>query len=208
MNDQLKTGTTTIGVVFKDGILMAADKRVTMGNFIADPNFRKVFILNERLALTVAGVVSDAQLFLKLIKAEIKLKELRTGRDITVKEAANLLSGMLYGSMRQYIPSIAHLVLGGRDQDGYMIYDVSPDGALIERPGYTSSGSGSLFTLPILDSDYKKEMSKEQAIELVTKAINAALQRDSASGNGMDLVVIDRSGSKYALSREVSAKLA
>jgi proteasome beta subunit len=209
MEEKLKTGTTTIGIVFKDGIVLAADKRVTAGNMIMDGKFEKVFQLNDNIAMTFAGVVSDVQLFSKIIKAEIKLKEIRTSRTITIKEAANMLAGLLYGGIRQpsMFPSIAHFLIGGRDSIGCHLYDVTPDGALKTASEYVSSGSGSIFAYSILDSDYKKGLSKDQAVNLAIKAINAAIQRDNASGNGIDVMLITKKGVEKVLTKELNTNL-
>ncbi|GIU69506.1 MAG: hypothetical protein KatS3mg002_0742 [Candidatus Woesearchaeota archaeon] len=107
----LKTGTTTLGIVCKDGIVIAADKRATAGNFIAAKDVDKVVQINENLAITTAGSVSDIQLFIKLLRAELKLKNIKTNRVNTVKEAANLASRMVYEGARQYFPSMAHFFI-------------------------------------------------------------------------------------------------
>ncbi|MBN2454386.1 proteasome subunit beta, partial [Candidatus Woesearchaeota archaeon] len=130
----MKTGTTTIGILCRDGIVLAADKRATMGNFIADKKSDKIYQIDDKLALTTAGTVSDIQLLTKLIKAELKLKEVRTGRKPSVKEAANLLSGMIYSNIRKFslIPGLSHFILGGVDDSGTRIYDLFVDGSLTE----------------------------------------------------------------------------
>ncbi|MDO8660403.1 MAG: proteasome subunit beta, partial [Candidatus Woesearchaeota archaeon] len=133
--EMIKTGTTTIGIVCKDGIVLAADKRVTAGNLIANRRFHKVFPINENMAVTVAGLVSDAQLISKLIKAELKLKDLQTNRTSTVKEAANLLAGMLYSNIRKMsmVQSVVGFLLGGKDETGFHLYDLGIDGSTSEH---------------------------------------------------------------------------
>src|SRR3989338_4230092 len=110
---RLNTGTTTIGILCKDGVVLAADKRATAGHMIVDKRAEKVHILSDDFAVTIAGTVSDAQLIIKLVKAELKLKEVRTYKVSTTKEAANLLGGILYGSLRRMsmFPGIAHFLL-------------------------------------------------------------------------------------------------
>src|SRR3989344_4533809 len=110
MEEQLKTGTTTVGIVCKDGIVLAAGKRATAGNMIVKRGADKVHVISDDFAVTIAGVVSDAQLLIKLVKAELKLKEVRTGKKTSAKEAANLLGGLLYSNIRRMsmLPGIAH----------------------------------------------------------------------------------------------------
>ncbi len=124
--NQIKTGTTTIGIVCSDGVVLAADRRATSGNMIIDKNFTKIHNVTDNIALTIAGTVSDVQLLVKLIRAELKLKSIRTDRDVTVKEAANLLAGMVYSNIRKFsvIPGISHFIIGGKDNAGFHLFDV------------------------------------------------------------------------------------
>ena len=205
----LKTGTTTVGVKCKDAIILAADKRATAGNLIADKKTKKVYLINKQMAMTVAGSVSDIQLLAKLIKAELKLKEFRVGRQSNVKEAANLLSSMVYNNIRKMsmMPGISHFLFAGYDKSGFTLYDIFPDGSLTEIDNFVASGSGSVFAYGVLETLYQDNLSEEEAIKLVTKAINAALQRDTGSGNGIDIVKITKEGTQEVLTQEVSVKL-
>lgn len=204
-----KTGTTTVGIVCKDGIVLCADKRVTSGYLISYKKFLKIAQISENIAVTVAGSVSDVQLLVKLIKAELKLKEIRGGRDVSVKEATNLLSSLVYGSIRQMsmIPSISHFIIGGKDNKGFHCYDLSPDGSMIETDEYVSSGSGSVMAYGVLETLYKKDMTVEEGVKLGAKAINAAVQRDIASGNGIDVWTITKDGVNELLSKELEYKI-
>lgn len=209
MNDNIKKGTTTIGIVCKDGLVMAADRRATAGNMIVNKKTSKIHFIEESMVVTMAGTVSDAQLLAKLIKAELKLKEIRTGRKVTVKEAANLLGGMVYENIRRMslIPGISHFILGGKDDSCYGLYDLFADGSVTEIDDYISSGSGSVFALGVLETNYTKDMTTEEGVQLALKAINAALQRDTASGNGVDIVTITSQGVKKAVEKEISINL-
>jgi len=207
--DVLKTGTTTVGIVCKDGIVLAADKRATAGNYIVDKKAKKIHKVNDTMALTTAGTVSDIQLMIKYLRAEVKLKEFRSGRKPNVAEAANLLAGMVYGNIRKMsmIPGISHFLFAGNDQKGFHLYDIFADGSLTEIDTFVSSGSGSVFALGVLETLYKKDMSINDGVALVMKAVNAALQRDSASGDGLDVFKITKDGAQEVLSREVNGKL-
>lgn len=194
MENGLKTGTTTVGIITNEGVVLAADMRATAGNFIVNKDVDKIHQIADYMAVTMAGGVSDAQLLVKLIKAELNLKKLRTNRNPTVKEAANLLSSMVYKSIRQMVPGISHFLLGGKDNDGFHIYDIYPDGSITKVDDYVSSGSGSVFAYGVLETLYKPELTLEEAKELVAKSVNAALQRDSASGGGINIFTVTSEG--------------
>ncbi len=200
MEEQLKTGTTTVGLMCKDGIVLAADRRATAGYLIANKKAEKVFAINSRIAVTISGMVSDAQLLTKLIKAEIKLKELRSDREITVKEAANLLAGLTYSNVRRpsMIPGIAHFLLGGVDSQGFHLYDLFADGSVTDCDDFVSSGSGSVFAYGVLETLWKKDMSVAEGVDLAIKCVNAAMQRDIASGQGIDVLSITKDGVRKA----------
>jgi len=205
----LKTGTTTVGIKCKDAVILAADKRATAGHLIADKKAQKVHIVNEKMALTTAGTVSDIQLITKLIKAELKLKSMRVGRESSAKEAANLLSGMVYGNIRKMsmIPGVTHFLFGGADKSGVHLFDIFADGSLSDIDEFVSSGSGSVFAYGVLETLYKKDMNIDDAVQLAVKSVNAALQRDSASGNGIDVVKITKDGVEKVMSKDVSVSL-
>jgi len=209
MENQLKTGTTTLGLVCKDGIVLAADKRATAGHMIVDKRAEKVHVISDNFAVTIAGGVSDAQLLIKLIKAELKLKEVRTNKSPTAKEAANLLGGLLYSNIRKMsmIPGIAHFLLGGKDNLGLHLYDLFPDGSVTKVRDFISSGSGSVFAYGVLETQYSPDMSTADGVKLAIKAINTALQRDSASGNGIVVVIINEKEIRRELEKEVTYDL-
>jgi len=205
----MKTGTTTVGILCKDGIVLAADKRATAGYLIANKKFDKIISITDSIAVTVAGTVSDVQLLAKYIKAELKLKEIRTNRGNMVKEAANLLAVMVYNNIRKLsmIPGISHFVLGGKDDSGFYLYDLSPDGSIAEIDDYVSSGSGSVMAYGVLETLYSKNISIDEGVKLAVKSVNAAVQRDIASGNGIDVVTITKDGIKKAFSREINTRI-
>jgi len=206
--DVLNTGTTTLGLMCKDCIILAADKRATAGNFIADKNVSKVLPVSEKIAVTTSGVVSDIQLLAKILKAELKLKNIRVDRESTVKEAAHLLADMVYNNVRKYsaIPGITHFLLGGADRELHL-YDIYADGSITDIDNFVSSGSGSVMAYGVLEGDYKKDMSEAEGIALALKAISAAIQRDSASGEGIDVYVITKTGMKCVATKKVNKNL-
>ena len=198
-----------MGLVYKDGVILAADRRATAGTLIVDKKAQKTHIINENTAVTIAGSVADAQLLVKLIRAETKLKAIRTGRMPTMKETANMLGSFLYANLRQYspFPGIAHFLLGGRDNEGVHLYDLYPDGSITDVDDYPSSGSGSVIAYGVLESQYRKELSESEAIHLAIKSVNSALQRDCASGNGIDVVKVTRAGIERVFGKEIIASI-
>jgi len=209
MDKQLKTGTTTVGIVCKDGLVLAADKRATAGNLIVDKKAIKIRSITDNIALTTAGTVSDVILLIKVLKAELRLKKIRTRREPNVKESSNLLANMVYNNIRKFsaIPGVSHFVIGGVDTTGFHLYDLFPDGSLTEVEDYISSGSGSVFVYGVMESQYKKGMSVDDGVKLAVSAINASMQRDNASGNGIDVMVIDKNGCKRVLEKEIVARV-
>ncbi|MFT4310735.1 MAG: proteasome subunit beta [Candidatus Woesearchaeota archaeon] len=195
MEETLKTGTTTLAIKCVDGIVTAADKRATAGSLIVQRDIEKVFPLNERLVVTIAGSVSDIQLLVKYFKAELKINSLRIGRLLTVKEAANLLASYVYSGIRS-MGSVTHFLLSGTDEQGYHVYDIFPDGSLSYIHEFVCSGSGSVFAMGLLEGDYQKELTVQQAIPLAKKAMNSALVRDASSGNGAIIYSLSKDGIK------------
>jgi len=98
---QLKTGTTTICIMCKDGVVLAADRRASGGGMVLHKRAQKIQPITDAIAVTTAGNVSDIQLMVKLAKAEIKLKDVQVYRTASVREAASLVAGMLYSTFRR-----------------------------------------------------------------------------------------------------------
>ena len=206
--EYLKTGTTTVAIKCKDGIILAADKRAG-GGIIVDKRAQKIYKITDNIALTMAGVASDAQLITKLIGAELRLMEIRKEKSVTLKEAANLLSGIVYQNIRKMstIPGISHFLLGGKDDIGFHIYDVYPDGSLSECKDFISSGSGSVMAYGVLETMYVPELSLEEGTDLAVKCLNAAIQRDMNSGDGLDIIKITEKGVEKVVSKELIQKI-
>lgn len=206
---QVKTGTTTVVILCKDGVVLAADRRASGGGMVLHKRALKIVPITDSIAVTTAGNVSDIQLMTKLAKAEIKLKDVQAYRPTTVKEAASLVASMLYSTFRRpsMILSIASLMMGGKDASGFHAYELSPDGSMMEIRDYAADGSGMVFALGVLETLYKKNLSVDEGVKLAVKAINAALQRDTASGNGIDVVTITDKGIQTVLEKELEIRL-
>lgn len=203
-----KTGTTTLGIVCKEGIVLAADRRVTAG-FVAHKKFKKIVQIDDEMAVTTAGSVSEAQLLSKLIRAELNLKNIQTNRKATAKEVANLLASLVYSNIRQsfLFQSIAAFLLAAKDKEGFHLYSIGPDGSLMKNDDYAFDGSGEMFAIGVLESHYKKGLSVKEGIQIAVKAINAALQRDVYTGNGIDLVTITSKGLEWVKEEELTYSL-
>jgi proteasome beta subunit len=205
----IKTGTTTVGIVCKDGIVLAADKRATAGYLIAHKKTEKVYKITDNIGVTIAGTASDAQLLVRLAQSELRLKKIRTGKEISVKEAANLIARMIYSNIRKFslIPGVSHFIMGGKEGSKFYLYDLFADGTISDVDDYISSGSGSVMAYGVLDTLYSKNITVEEGVKLAVKCINAALQRDIASGDGIDVVTITEDGFKKVIEKELKVQL-
>jgi proteasome beta subunit len=176
---RLKTGTTTLGIICKDGVILASESKATMGYMIANKDVQKVFQIDERMGMTIAGMVADAQYLVNLMKAEILLFKLEGGEDMSVNAAANLLATIMYA--RHWYPFYTQIILGGVDKKGGHLFSFDPAGSLILEE-YVSTGSGSPFVYGVLEKDFRKGMTMDKAKDLARSAIRAAVGRDIASG--------------------------
>ena len=205
-----KKGTTTLGIVCKDGVVLAADRRVSAGYLVANRKVRKVLPISDHMGLTTAGLVSDIQLFTKIIKAQIMLHKLRKGKEPRVKEAANLMANMAYSNIRRpsMVPGIVGFLFAGWDaKKGYQLYEISFDGSVLEIDDYASDGSGSVVTLGVLETLYKPGMLVDEAKNLAVQAISTSIARDLATGDGVDVLVVTDKGTKYVFNKEVKKTL-
>ena len=197
-NNVLKSGTSILGIVCKDGIVMAADRRATAGNLVMSKNTRKAVKINDYLVTSGTGMASDIDMLQKVVAAELRIKELRSKQRPTVKEAANLISMLSYRNIRQFstIPSIAGTLIAGLNEDGtFELYTIEPAGSIAQVEDYDANfGSGMPFILGLLERQYKKDLTVKQGVELAVEALKASTQRDIGSGNGMDVFTITKQG--------------
>jgi len=203
----MKTGTTTIGIVCTDGLILAADKRATMGDgiFVGHKAVDKVLNITDRIAVTTAGNVSDIQLLVKMTKAELRLKQLRTKMESGVKETANLFAMLTYENIRKFSPliGITDFLVGGVDESGICLFDIEPAGSVLEHKDFVSTGSGSVVAYGVLEDSYKKEINLEEGAKLAVRALSATMQRDLPTGSGIDVIAIDKNGIRKVVSEEV-----
>ncbi len=176
--EKLKTGTTTVGIKIKDAIILASESKSTMGYLVASKTAQKIYPVDDKMALTIAGSSGDALTVVRVLRAEIALYKLEHG-DMSVKAAASLLSNILQSN--RYFPYYVGLILGGYDEEPH-IFSIDAVGGMDEDKKFTSTGSGSPFAYGVLESGYNEKMSKQDAIKLAVSAIKAAAQRDVFSG--------------------------
>ena len=201
-----KKGTTTVGLIYKGGVVLATDQRVTLGRMIMS-RVDKVFPVTDNLAITTAGTVSDNQVLLKHMQAEMKLFELENKKSATIETLSSVLQNTVYSGYKRWSPFMIQAIIAGLSRDKtFKLMSFDPSGAAIEDP-YTATGSGMMFALGILQEHYKKDMTEKEAIELATRAIYTAIRRDSASGDGIVISVIDNKGYRKVDTKTVSMLL-
>lgn len=188
----VQTGTTTVGLVCKDGLVLASDRRATMGYFIASKDIDKIYPISDTIAMTIAGSVGDAQTLVRWMSAEVKLYELKHEKTITVEAAATLLANIL--SQYKYFPFFVQLLLGGMDEKA-RLFSVDMLGGITEEK-MTSTGSGSPIAFGVLEEMYDEDRDIEFNLPIAAKAVSAAIKRDAGSGERIDLVVITKVGFK------------
>ena len=181
-------GTTTVGLIASDHVVLAADKRATAGTLIASRSVKKIVKLTSYSAMTISGLVADAQALADMIREESRYYQLTTGKPLSVRGIATLLSNMLF--YNKYFPYIVQLIVGGYDTKP-RLYTLDLYGSITEDL-YTATGSGSPVAYGVLEDGYREDISLDEAIELARKAIRSAILRDSATGDGIDIVVIGK----------------
>ncbi len=206
----LKSNTSLVGIVCKDGVVMGADRRVTAGTLVVDKSFRKILEINDYILAAFTGGVADAQLTKKLLAAELRLKELKTKIRSSVKEAAHLLSMITYRSIRTptMIPNIVGTLIAGVDENGKAsLFTIEPAGGVVEVSEYDANfSSGMPYILGLLERQYKKDITVKEGVELAKEALKSSTQRDSGSGNGIDVFAITKDGVKHVVSEVIVAE--
>lgn len=184
-------GTTTVGVVSKDGIILSSDTRVTMGSFIAHKKGKKVYKIDDHLAMTISGNVADAQQTVEILKANTRLYRLENKRPMPVKSAARLIANLFFSA--RLAPMVAQILVGGLDDSGPRIYALDPFGGLTEEK-CVATGSGSPIAYGVLEDKYREDMSVSEALPTVVQSVISAMRRDAASGDSFDVSIVDQKG--------------
>ena len=190
-NELVLKGTTTVGIVCRDGVILASDTRVTMGFFVAHHKGKKVYKIDDHMAMTISGVVSDAQRAVDILKANAQLYRLNNSRPMPINSAARLIANLLFNS--RYAPLIAQILIGGLDDTGPHVYSIDPFGSITEEK-MTATGSGSPIAYGVLEDKYKPDSAVKDMVGIVVKAVESAMRRDAASGDSFDVTIIDKKG--------------
>ena len=198
-------GTTTVGVVCKDGVILASDTRVTMGFYVAHKHGKKIYKIDDHLAMTIAGTVADAQRTVDILAANAQLYKINMGRPIPVSSAARLVANLLFSA--RYIPLVTQVLVGGVDETGPHVFSLDPFGSLTEEK-CVATGSGSPVAYGVLEDKFKDGMTVEEALPIVVKAVDAAMRRDAASGDSFNVAVIDTNGFRELTDEEKKKLLA
>lgn len=205
--NMLKSNTSIVGIVCKDGVVMGADRRGTAGSIIMSKDHLKIHLVNDYVAAAFTGGVADLMLTNKVLAAELRLKELKTKTRPTVKEAANMLGMMTYRNIRTpaMIPSIVGTLIGGVDENGKAsLYSIEPAGAATLVNDFDANfSSGMPYILGLLERQYRKDLTIKEAIELAKECIKSSTQRDVGSGNGIDVFSITKDGIKHVVSEQI-----
>ncbi len=188
----VQTGTTTVGMVCKDGVIMASDRRATMGYLIASKDIDKVYSVDEHITMTIAGGVGDAQTLIRWMQAELKLYKLRHEKRIPVEAAATLLANIL--TQYKFYPFYVQLLLGGVDERP-RLFSIDMLGGVTEEK-FTSTGSGSPIAYGVLEEMYKENGTIDDNLKVAAKAVYSAMKRDAASGERVDVTIVTKDGFK------------
>lgn len=184
-------GTTTVGAVGKDGVALASDTRVTMGSLVVHKRGKKVYKIDDHLALTISGVVADAQRTVQILKANSRIYRLERRAAMPVNVAARLIANLFF-SYRLF-PFVAHILIGGVDDTGPHLFSLDPFGSITEEKS-VATGSGSPIAYGLLEERYREGLSLREVLPIVVRSVNSAMKRDVASGDSFDVAVIDGTG--------------
>lgn len=183
-------GATVVGISYNNGVILAAEKRVSFGNFVVNKNIKKTFSVTDQVGAACAGMVADMQILVRQVEALSKIRRLETRRSVPPNSVAKLMSVIMFE--RRYFPLLTQVIVGGIDSKPE-IYTLDPLGSVLPDD-YAAVGTGAELALGIMDAEYKPDMSEEKAKELAVRAIKSAIQRDAASGDGIDVLFVTKNG--------------
>ena len=186
---QFFPGATAIGISYKEGIILAAEKRVSYGNFVVNKNTKKIFPVTEHVGAACAGMIADMQVLVRQVTALAKIRKLETKRIVATNSIAKLMSVIMFE--RRFFPLLTQVVVGGTEYKP-QIYTLDPLGSVLPDD-YASVGSGAEMALGVMDAEYSQDLSEDKARNLVIKAMKSSIQRDSSSGDGIDILTINNS---------------
>lgn len=191
MDELAFKGTTTVGAITRDGVILASDTRVTMGSLIVHKKGKKVFKIDDHLAMTISGAVADAQKTVATLRANARMYRLQRRTSMPVRAAARLVANLFFS--HRLFPFMAQIIMGGLDSSGPHLFSIDPFGSITEEK-FVATGSGSPVAYGILEEKFKEDLPLEEAIPIVAQALRSAMKRDVGTGDNLDIVVIGKDG--------------
>ena len=185
-------GATAVGITYDGGVVFASEKRIAYGNFLVSKSTKKTFQLTPKVGAACAGLVADMQILSLQISALAKIRKMEIKREIPPNTIAKMMSNMMYE--RRFFPLLTQVIVGGVVGKP-IIYTLDPLGSVLPDD-YAAVGTGAETALGVLDPQFKENMTEKDAIELAKKAVKSATLRDTFSGDGIDILVINSEGSK------------
>jgi proteasome beta subunit len=185
-------GATAVGITYNNGVLLASERRISYGNFVVNKNTKKTFTVTDHVGAACAGMVADMEVLVRQVSALSKIRRLETRRDIQPNSVAKLMSVIMFE--RRYFPLLTQVIVGGITNRPE-IYTLDPLGSVLPDK-YAAVGTGAEMALGIMDADYSESLDEEKASALALRAIRSSIQRDSASGDGIDMLIINKDGKK------------
>jgi proteasome beta subunit len=189
---QFMPGATAVGITYNNGVLLASERRISYGNFVVNKNTKKTFTVTDHVGAACAGMVADMQVLVRQVSALSKIRRLETRRDIQPNSIAKLMSVIMFE--RRYFPLLTQVIVGGITNQPE-IYTLDPLGSVLPDK-YAAVGTGAEMALGVMDADYSDQLDEEKATSIALRAIKSSIQRDSASGDGIDLLIINKEGKK------------
>jgi len=185
-------GATAVGITYNGGLVLASERRIAYGNFVVSKTTKKTFVITPHVGAACAGLVADMQILSLQVSALAKIRKMEIKRDVPPNTIAKMMSNMMYE--RRFFPLLTQVIVGGLVESP-VIFTLDPLGSVLPDD-YAAVGTGAEMALGILDQQYKKELNEAEATDLAVKSIRAAIMRDSASGDNIDVLVIDKNGIK------------
>jgi proteasome beta subunit len=185
-------GATAVGITFNEGVVFASERRIAYGNFVVSKTTKKTFVITPHVGAACAGLVADMQILSLQIAALAKIRRMEIKRDVPPNTIAKMMSNMMYE--RRFFPLLTQVIVGGL-VDKPIIYTLDPLGSVLPDD-YAAVGTGAEMALGVLDPQYKKDLTEAQAVDLAVKSVRAAIMRDSASGDNIDVLVMNKDGAK------------
>jgi proteasome beta subunit len=185
-------GATAVGITFENGVVFASEKRIAYGNFLVSKTMKKTFTLTDKVGTAIAGLVADMQILVLQIKALAKVRKMELKRDVPPNSIAKMMSNLMYE--RRFFPLLTQVIVGGV-VDKPAIYTLDPLGSVLPDE-YAAVGTGAEMALGVLDQQFKPNMKEKEAVDLAVKSVKAATMRDSFSGDGIDVLIITKEGTK------------